>query len=213
MAWEPDSHRITLSVAPLATKSEAALPEPWTCTYDVTTNQIEPPAQVAEGASDATPDESAEAPADETSAQAGAASASAEEPADLQGERFPATREEPITIADANELELSDIRYAINEMLARHGADFKDAKIKKIFAEFSWYQPRADVSLKEIENEFSEVEKHNIAVLRRCRDAKIAAARRQERKPIRGEPVEDPDAQRALRGFLQGVSDALNGGN
>lgn len=108
---------------------------------------------------------------------------------------------------------MSDIRYAINEMLARHGADFKDSKIKKIFAEFSWYQPRADVSLKEIENEFSEVEKHNIAVLRRCRDAKIAAARRQERKPIRGEPVEDPDAQRALRGFLQGVSDALNGGN
>jgi hypothetical protein len=139
--------------------------------------------------------------------------APAEESSDLEGEKFPATREEPITTADANELELSDIRYAINEMLARHGANFKDARLRETFAGFSWYQPRTDLSLEEIENEFSDVEKHNIAVLRRCRDAKIAAARRQERKPIRGEPVEEPDAQRALRDLLQGVSDALNGGN
>lgn len=71
------------------------------------------------------------------------------------------------------------------------------------------YQPRNDVSLAEIENEFSEVEKHNIAVLRRCRDAKVVAARRPERRAIRGEPVYEPDAQRTMRGVLQGISDAL----
>jgi hypothetical protein len=212
IAWEPDSHRVTLSVAPIATKDDTALPEPWTCTYDVTTKQIEPPADVAEGPANAAPNDSAEAPFGVTATPETEA-APAEESSDLEGEKFPATREEPITVADANELELSDIRYAINEMLARHGANFTDARIRKTFAEFSWYQPRTDLSLEEIENEFSDVEKHNIAVLRRCRDAKIAAARRQERKPIRGEPVEEPDAQRALRDLLQGVSDALNGGN
>ena len=167
---------------------------------------------MAEGPAEAAPNESAEAPSDATAAQDTEAAPPAEQSQDLEGEKFPATREQPITIADANELELSDIRYAINEMLARHGAPFKDAKIRKTFAEFSWYQRRTDVSMEEIENEFTDVEKHNFAVLRRCRDAKIAASRREERKPIRGEPVEEPDPSRAVRDILQGVSDALNGG-
>lgn len=213
IAWEPDSHGLTLSVAPIATKDNVTLPEPWTCTYDVTTKQINPPPQVAEGPADAAPNESTEAPSDATAARDTEAAPPAEQSQDLEGEKFPATREEPITIADANELELSDIRYAINEMLARHGANFKDAKTRKTFAKFPWYQPRPDVSTEDIENEFTDVEKHNIGVLRRCRDAKVAASRREERKPIRGEPVEEPDPSRAVRDILQGVSDALNGGN
>jgi len=94
-------------------------------------------------------------------------------------------------------------------MLARHGANFHDPKIKKTFADFSWYQPRTDVSEKEIENEFSDVEKGNIAVLRRCRDAKVAASHRSTHHVIRGEQVEEPDGARAVRDVLQGVSDAL----
>jgi hypothetical protein len=215
IAWEPDSHRVTLSVAPIASKDDAALPEPWTCTYDVMTKEVEPPAEVADGTADAAPNESAPPAFGVTSTQPAETEAEveteapAEESTDLEGEKFPATRQDPITMADANELELSDVRYAINEMLARHGANFRDAKIKKMFSEFSWYQPRTDVSLEDIEKEFSEVEKNNIAVLRRCRDAKIAAARRPEHRAIRGEPVEEPDGARALRDVLQGVSDAL----
>ena len=208
IAWEPDSHRVILSVAPIATKADTALPEPWTCIYDVTSKQVEPPADVAGEPPNGPPNESAEGASSESEGAGPVGESS-----DFEGEKFPATREEPITVADANELELSDIRYAIDEMLARHGADFKSAKTREIFAQFAWYQPRTDVSNEEIENEFSDVEKGNIAVLRRCRDAKIAAARREERKPIRGEPVEQPDdAERALRNILQGVSDALNGG-
>lgn len=215
IAWEPDSHRVSLSVAPVASKNDAALPEPWTCFYDVTTKQVEPPADLAGGPGESGPDESAPAAVGVTSPEpaesetATEAEAPAEESTDLEGEKFPATRQDPITIEDANELELSDIRYAINEMLARHGANFRDAKIRKTFSEFSWYQPRTDVSEKEIENEFSEVEKNNIAVLRRCRDAKIATARRPARRVIRGEPVEEPDGARAARDVLQGISDAL----
>lgn len=213
IAWEPDAHRVTLSVAPIASKNDTALPEPWTCIYDVTTRQIEQPAEVAEGAEEAPPNESVEAPEEMTGLQDGEAVAPTQGPADLEGEQFPATREQEITVADANELELSDIRYAINEMLARHGANFKDAKVRQTFAEFSWYEPRTDLSLDDIEKEFSDVEKHNISVLRRCRDAKIAAARRPERKVFRGEPVDEPDAERTMRGILQGVSDAFNNGN
>ena len=62
IAWEPDSHRVTLSVAPIASKDDAALPEPWTCSYDVTTKQIEPPAEVADEPADAAPNESATRP-------------------------------------------------------------------------------------------------------------------------------------------------------
>src|SRR5262249_21211492 len=158
--------------------------------------EIELPDEVAEGPADSAPNQS-----DETSSVTGdiQAAASDEQSSDLEGERFPATREDSITMENANELELSDIRYAINEMLARHGATFKDPKIRETFSQFSWYQPRTDVSPEQIENEFSAVEKHNIAILRRCRDAKVAAAHRPERKAIRGEPVEEPDAQKALR--------------
>ena len=214
IAWEPDSHKVSLSIAPIPAKGDSALPEPWTCNYDVTTNQIELPPAVAEGdvdeSANSTPNESDEtvATSDETED-----SAPAGEATEFEGEKFPATREEPITVADANELELSDIRYAINEMLARHGANFKDANVKKTFSEFSWYQPRTDISSDEIEKtEFSDVEKQNIAALRRCRDAKIAAAHRPQRKAIRGEPVyEESEGERAMRGLLQGVSDAVNG--
>ena len=213
LTWEPDSQRVTLSVAPIPGKDDTKLPEPWTCVYDVAAKQIEPPADVAEGSAAAPPEESTTAPSDENAAAETQAAEGSDESADLEGEQFPATREQEITMADANELELSDIRYAINEMLARHGATFKDAKTRKTFEEFSWYQARPDTSTEDIEGEFTDIEKHNIAVLRRCRDAKVAAARRPERKPLKGEPVEEPDAERALRGFMQGVSDALNGGN
>ncbi|HEY3661602.1 MAG TPA: YARHG domain-containing protein [Chthoniobacterales bacterium] len=213
ISWEPDSHRVTLSVAPIPSKDDTNLPEPWTCIYDVTTKQVEPPAEVASNEADnASPNESADATTETSETAEGEAAAPAEESNDLEGEKFPATREEEITVADANELELSDIRYAINEMLARHGANFKDAKVRATFADFSWYQPRTDVSMDDIEAEFSDVEKNNIAVLRRCRDAKVAAARRPARKAIRGEPVDEPDGARAVRDILQGVSDALNGG-
>jgi hypothetical protein len=221
IAWEPDSHKISVSVAPIATKDDTALPEPWTCTYDVTTKQIQPPPAVAGGPANepgnGTPNESADAQSETDVAATDGVEASppAEEPTEMEGEKFPATKEEPITVADANELELSDIRYAINEMLARHGVNFRDAKIKKTFSEFSWYQPRTDVAPDEIEKtEFSDVEKHNIAVLRRCRDAKVAAARRPERRAIRGEPVDqESEGDRAVRSLLQGVSDAVNGTN
>src|SRR5262245_665837 len=107
IAWDSNSQQITLSVAPIATKNDATLPEPWTCLYDVTRTEIELSAEVAEGRADSAPNQS-----DETSSVTGdvQAAASDEQSSDLEGERFPATREDSITTENANELELSDIR-------------------------------------------------------------------------------------------------------
>ena len=101
---------------------------------------------MAEGTETDAPNESTETPTEMTGLQDGETEAPAEEEAGLEGEQFPATREQEIAMTDANELELSDLRYAINEMLARHGANFKDAKVRQTFAEFSWYEPRTDLS-------------------------------------------------------------------
>ena len=215
IAWEPDSHKISLSVAPIPAKDDPALPEPWTCNYDVTTKQIVLATTCGGRPSRknprAAPLTNRTRPRRQRTKPK--AAAPAEESTEFEGEKFPATREEPITVADANELELSDIRYAINEMLARHGATFHDASVKKTFSAFSWYQPRTDISSDEIEkSEFSDVEKHNIAALRRARDAKVAATHRPQPHAIRGEPVhEESEGERAMRNLLQGVSDAVNG--
>ena len=219
-SWEPDSQRVTFSITPVPTKDNSNLPMAWTCLYNVNTKQVESATdEVAEGPPDqpesGSPNEmttETSNPASGENAEAGdeTQTASASEQAqELQGEKFPATREEEITIQNANELELADIKYAIFEMFARHGAEMHDAQMKKAFSEFSWYQPREGFSFDEAEKEFSEIEKHNLAVLRRVRDAKIAASRRPEQRAIRGQPVEEPDGERVLRGVIQGVSDAL----
>lgn len=235
--WEPDSQKVTLSIAPVPTKDNSEVPVAWTCFYNVNTRQLEPAeAEVAEGP----PNDNQNAAPEETTSGApnemvaGAQEASAPDNAqpaengetaapndqnqnqsqDLEGEKFPATREQEITVADANELELADVKYAIFEMFARHGAQIDDAKMKKAFSQFSWYQAREGLTFDEAEKEFSDIEKHNLEVLRRVRAAKIAATRRPERRAIKGEPVQQPsNGERFIRGVLQGVSDALNGGD
>jgi hypothetical protein len=213
-AWENDS-RLNLAVAYLATRDNPDVPEPWNCSYDVVSKQIEAaPDQLAPGANTAATDQQgpdggspAEGPEQEITAGNHASEdvqdsqAESADDAELPGERFPATRLDELTVADVNESSLVDINYAINEMYARHGAEFKDRKIAKEFSEFSWYKPRPGLGFDQIENEFSDLEKANLKVLRRCRDAKIAASRRRSR-PARGEKVEEETTgQKILRGF------------
>jgi hypothetical protein len=62
------------------------------------------------------------------------------------------------------------------------------------------------VSFEEIEQEFSDLEKQNLKVLGRCRDAKLAAARRKSR-PVRGERAqEEPTGEQIVRGELPSTS-------
>ena len=213
--WEGDSRKLNLSVAYLPAPDKPDVPEPWSCSYDLASKQVEPapdqPAAalaVADGSAgdqdNATP---GEGPEDESAAAASSAQNNQDanvdtaEDTELPGEKFPATRLDELTVPDVNESSLSEITYAINEMYARHGADFKDKKVAEQFSEFSWYKRRPGVSSADVEVEFSDLEKQNLKVLQRCRDAKVAAARRKSH-PVRGERAdEETTGQKILRGF------------
>lgn len=77
-------------------------------------------------------------------------------------ERFPESRLRVLNSVDLEKMSSTDLRYAINEMFARHGAKFDDAEVQTMFATHPWYRPRPDVSLDNIEQEFSETEKSNL---------------------------------------------------
>lgn len=222
-AWENDSRKLNISVAYLPAPDNPDVPEPWSCTYDVASKQVEPtpdqPTVGPEMASASTANQDGNQSDAEPSEQEGAADnpfsdsapnsetdeAEVAESDEYPGEKFPATRLDELAVPDVNESSLSDITYAINEMFARHGAEFKDKKATKQFSEFQWYKPRPGLTFDDIEKEFSDLEKENLKVLGRCRDAKLATAHRKSR-PSRGERAhEEPTGEQITRRILQGL--------
>ena len=101
------------------------------------------------------------------------AASSAAANAPMEGERSPETRLRRLEPAYAEKLSKSELRYAINEMYARHGALFPQKELSALFTTKKWYRPRPGVSFDEIErNEFSDIEKFNLKVLGDARDLK-----------------------------------------
>jgi hypothetical protein len=93
----------------------------------------------------------------------------------FRGERYPDTRERLLTEGEMSAWPEEKLRYMINEMFARYGADFGKAELNKVFSQFKWYTVRQGVSLDEIENrEFSEIERQNVKMLGALRDRKKA---------------------------------------
>ena len=91
----------------------------------------------------------------------------------LPGERFPQTRLRLLTEADIGDLDYADLQYAINEMYARHGAQFlKDPEIRKQFEGFVWYVPMPGMTLSRIDREFTRIESQNRDLLHRLHDQK-----------------------------------------
>ena len=201
--WENDSRKLDVSVVFLSTPENPDVPEPWRCTYDVASKQIEPapdqpaPTEMADNSANEQTSEQSNAVAENVQ---NSETANAEDN-EFPGERFPATRLDELSVPDVNESSLSEITYAINEMFARHGAEFKEKKVTKQFEQFSWYTPRPGLSLDEIETEFSDLEKQNLKVLGRCRDAKLAAAKHKSR-PARAQPVQEESVgEKVMRGI------------
>ena len=93
--------------------------------------------------------------------------------AELNGEKFSQTRTRVITDEEASGMSFAKLRYAINEVYARHGADF-DSKpeLRNQFNQFDWYRPRTGVSIDAIEEDLSSVERGNIETLAKYRDLK-----------------------------------------
>lgn len=94
----------------------------------------------------------------------------------MPGERYPETRLQLLGPADLMDMNLNDLRYAINEMYARRGAVFKNAEIAKSFTSKEWFKPRPGVTFQEIEAEFSNIEADNLRLLGKERDRKAASA-------------------------------------
>lgn len=88
----------------------------------------------------------------------------------MAGERFPETRLRPLNDADLSKMDTETLRYAINEMYARHGADFKNDILKQQFAKHNWYRPIAGRSYDDAETTFSQIESENLKLLGKRRD-------------------------------------------
>jgi YARHG domain/Outer membrane lipoprotein len=89
------------------------------------------------------------------------------------GERYPLTRQRLLTMADVDSLSSAQLRYAINEMYARHGATFpSQPPIEAQFRKFPWYHPNPMLTFEQIEDTFSQIERDNLALLGQVREMK-----------------------------------------
>jgi hypothetical protein len=96
-----------------------------------------------------------------------------ERPSAYPGERYPQTHERLLPEAEIADLNYAELRYAINEIYARHGAPFlSEPEIEKQFRAFDWYHPSRDLKLSQIEASFSAIEKKNVEILAHLRDQK-----------------------------------------
>lgn len=91
---------------------------------------------------------------------------------DFPGERFPQTRTTALSESDVSNWSTADIQYAINEMFARHGADFPNKQVSSNFAQFAWYHPQLGVDLDRIEASMPNVERWNVQILGNARNAR-----------------------------------------
>lgn len=110
------------------------------------------------------------------------------EPVAMVGERYPETRLEKLDENFTRELGDSQLRYAINEMFARHGAVFPQQEIDRVFDSMSWYRPDPRLSFDQIENQrFTDLEKVNLKLL--------GIARNERKRKLPGSVHENSRAQ------------------
>jgi hypothetical protein len=96
---------------------------------------------------------------------------------EFSGERFPQTRLLILQEADVANWSPADLRYAVKEMYARHGAIYNDRfeKIETEFHTYPWYHPDPNDPSRlpgKIEATFSPIELNNFKLLKSLRDRK-----------------------------------------
>jgi hypothetical protein len=201
--WEPDSNKLAISVTVVPTDPDDKVPPPWTCSFNIASEEIEMSDESAEALKQQTVQAGDEQSGD-SQASAGGGSRLLE--GTFTGERFPVTR---LRLLGENELSnwsSTNVRYAINEMYARRGYDFADNReVKRQFSKFPWYQPRGRLSMEAIESDFSDVEQQNVKLLGKFRDAGKSAHRSQ--RAVHGQPVRTPNpGEQILRSVLEGLT-------
>lgn len=83
----------------------------------------------------------------------------------LKGELFPETRLERMRPDDIAGMTSAQRRYAINEIMARHGFTFGDMAIRKQFLGFSWYKPRPSLTMSGARAALTSIERANFVRL------------------------------------------------
>ena len=101
-------------------------------------------------------------------------SASSSSSSDWPGEIFPETRSRRLTAKDIYTWDADKLRYAINEMYARGGYDFRSAEIKQVFMRFPWYRERLVNGRTQDEAylHLSTIERSNLELLQATRRGK-----------------------------------------
>jgi hypothetical protein len=90
------------------------------------------------------------------------------------GEVFPQTRTQLLRVEDITAWDAEKVRYAINEMYARGGYDFRMPEIKQIFMRLSWYRERLvnGRTQDEAYAHLSALERKNLELLQAARRGK-----------------------------------------
>ena len=86
-----------------------------------------------------------------------------------EGIIFPNSSNEEITVEEIKELSDEELRYAINELYARHGYSFKDEGLKEFYERYEWYEAIVEPDDFLIDM-FNDIEKKNIEALQKERD-------------------------------------------
>jgi hypothetical protein len=122
-----------------------------------------------------------------------------EQPQSWPGERFADTRIRTLTESDISSWSAADIQYAINEIFARHGAEFPSKDVTNNFAQFSWYRRHHGLTFDQVEASLPPIEHANVQVLGNVRNArKSGASKPSERTTFQQPPA--ADQQRATDG-------------
>lgn len=108
---------------------------------------------------------------DSTPASGNAQSADSTQTTSGDGQIFPDSSDTVLDTADIEALSDTDLRYAINELYARHGYIFKDSTLKAYYEQFSWYN--GTVSADDFTSDmFNSVELKNIKALQKERKSR-----------------------------------------
>lgn len=136
----------------------------------------------------------------------------------MEGERFPETRMRALAPVDIRTWSDVKMQYAINEMFARHGAEFGNPATAKWFSQFGWYKLRAGLNFDDIEmSMMTDIERQNLQLLGAYRTAKREALkqgggaqrdrRASNRRATAKQDEEEPNplAELLLRSILKGL--------
>lgn len=103
------------------------------------------------------------------------------------GEQFPETRTRVLSQAEVEQWSFDRLRYAINEMFARYGAEFGDKRVSQWFRQYAWYQSQPQLTFDQIESAMPKIERDNVKLLGNVRDVKKFASQTAG-APSRGQP-------------------------